>query len=226
MLKLKTKRFDRRNNTPILSNNEIDEFAHAVLADYKPELIKEPGMIRFEHFLEVYLGANLFYEDIYHEDPQKPIFGATAFQDTVLKVFDKEKLGVKHINVPAHSVIIDNYVMQEGKEGLATFTGLHEGGHILLHSQVCAEDRGNEWQEYQADYFAAAIAMPNATFRPFASRLLREHGIRRGRIYLGADEDLDILAKDILPDFIKEVYGVSRQAAFIKLRKTGFIAYE
>jgi hypothetical protein len=31
------------------------------------------------------------------------------------------------------------------------------------------------------------------------------------------------LAKEILPDIISETYGVSRTAAYVKLRKTGFV---
>jgi len=99
-------------------------------------------------------------------------------------------------------VIIDNSVMQPGKEGLALFTGLHEGGHIMLHSSVYVSGCANqlslfedalsplvschrdeienfagamsrkrspaEWREHHADYFAAALAMPHATFKPSA----------------------------------------------------------
>ena len=135
MITLKVRRVDHKNNnTPILFDREIDDFAHEVLADYKPGLLRKPSAIRFEHFLESYLGATLLYEDIYHDDPERPIFGATAFRDSTLKVFDRENKCVKKIGVSANTVIIDNFVMQRGKEGLATFTGLHEGGHILIHS--------------------------------------------------------------------------------------------
>jgi len=249
LIRLKAKRVDHKGgNTPVLTNREIDEFAHAVLSYYKPELLEEPGKIRFEHFLEFYLGVNIFYEDIYHEDPERPIFGATAFQNGTLKVFDKDEQGVKIVNIPANSVVIDNYVMQEGKEGLATFTGLHEAGHLLMHWEVYggAAEPGDrviccyresiesfyvkatkrttlEWREYQADYFAAAIAMPNATFKPFVHKFLREHGVRKGAIILGRDEDLDILAEVILPEGIGSVYGVSKRAASVKLRKLGFV---
>jgi hypothetical protein len=254
---MRINRIDRRSrNTPIISDKEIDEFARAVLEDYKPMLLREPGAIKFEHFLETYLGATILYKDIYHDDPERPIFGATAFRDSKLKVFDRESSRIKKLPVSANTVIIDNYVMQPGKEGLAAFTGLHEGGHILIHAgvfvpecdgQMTASDeefssmvychRGSvegfgrkrakrtakEWLEHHADYFAAAIAMPNATFRPFVNRLLREHGFRKAFITIGRDTDLDILAQDIMPDCISEVYGVSRQAAYIKLKKAGFV---
>jgi len=53
MIEMKIMRVDRNNdNTPILSNKEIDEFAYAVLEDYDPDLLCEPGMIDYEHFIE------------------------------------------------------------------------------------------------------------------------------------------------------------------------------
>jgi len=136
MIKLKAWRFDRRTGTPVLYDREIDEFAQAVLADYRPELLRKPGKISFEHFLESYLGVTVLYEDIYNDDPDKPIFGATAFRDGALKVFDRENACVSKMPVLKNTVILDNFVMQADKEGLALFTGLHEGGHILIHGSV------------------------------------------------------------------------------------------
>jgi Zn-dependent peptidase ImmA (M78 family) len=80
-----------------------------------------------------------------------------------------------------------------------------------------------EWREHHADYFAAALAMPNATFKPLVHQLLREHDVWKGKIVLGMDEDMDELAKYILPEHISEIYGVSRRAAYVKLCKTGFV---
>jgi len=61
------------------------------------------------------------------------------------------------------------------------------------------------------------------TFRKFVNKLLRECGYYKGAIRLGRDADLDILANDIVPDAISDVYGVSKRAARIKLRKSGFV---
>ena len=37
------------------------------------------------------------------------------------------------------------------------------------------------------------------------------------------NEDLDILGKDLLPEYISEVYGVSKRAAYNKLKTSNFI---
>ena len=246
MIEFKAKRVDK-SGTPILSDVEIDAFAHAVLEDYRPELLEEPGRINFEHFLESYLEVAVEFHDIYHDDPARPVLAATAFQDERLRIFDRENACVSSIAVAAWTVVIDNSVMQPGKEGLALFSGLHEGGHIMLHSRVyingCADQlsffedalspivschRDNienfgtamtrrrspqEWREHHADYFAAALAMPLATFKPVVNRFLREHDVWKGKIVLGVDEDTDELARYILPEHISSLYGVSRRAA-------------
>ena len=248
MLKMKIRRVDHSNdNTPILSNREIEEFAHAVLADYKPKLLREPAAVSFQHFLESYLGVTLIFRDIFNSDPEKQILAMTVFRDGTVKLFDRENNRISNSIMRANTVIIDNSVMQPGKEGLALFTGLHEGGHILMHpkvygpfraGQVCCRREtvesvrsgGNsqwsseQWLEHQANYFAAALAMPNATFIPFVNQLMREHNLWKGYIITGRDDDLDIFAKDILPERISEVYGVSKRAAYIKLKKVGFVS--
>ena len=41
MIKFRPNRVDRKNNnTPILSDSEIDDLAEMLLADYKPRLLK------------------------------------------------------------------------------------------------------------------------------------------------------------------------------------------
>ena len=135
MIEFRWSKVDKKDNTPILKDAEIDELAETLLADYKPQLLKEPTPINHLHFLESYLGANIEFMDIYYED--KPIWGATAFNDDEhLPVFDREnrRAGVRKLR--NRTIVIDNYVMQEGKEGLGLFTGLHEGGHLWLHPGV------------------------------------------------------------------------------------------
>jgi len=262
MIPLQLRRFDRENNyQPILSNREIDDYAHALLEDYKPKLLREPGRINYQHFLESYLGMQILFYDIYTDDPNKPILALTAFKEGRVKVFDRDNECVKKIVVPARSVIMDNSVMDDRKEYLALFTGMHESGHIVMQWHVytgetfdgepfdpdydwdsdiepivyCRRNSienksmarknptAEEWREHHADYFAAAITMPNKTFKPFVTRLLREHSYYRSTITLGRDEDFDILALDLLPDAISEIYGVSKRAAQIKLKTSGFV---
>jgi len=260
MIRFKPLRVDRyHHNTPILSDREIDEFAHAVLKDYRPELLLKPGKIDYLHFLENYLGMRIECLDIYNENPKRPVLAMTSFNEDMFYVFDKENNTIKPVTVPANTVVLDNILFKPGKEKIALFTGMHEGGHKIFHwhifkhlhefeesgyesdeeitsSLVCCrreyiENFGSskqirkaaEWREHHADYFASAATMPNATFRPYVNGLLRANGYYKGMITLGRDGYLDILADDIIPEAISDVYGVSKRAARIKLRKTGFV---
>ena len=251
MIKLHCTRFDVKG-VPVLSDSDIEKFAYYVLQDYKPGLLREPGKINYAHFIESYIGANLDYQDIYNEDPDKPIFGMAVFNEGEIKVFDRERQCVKNIWVDGRTIVLDNFVMREGKEGLARFTGLHESGHLLLHAGdyagieffeydesvpfIACRSEGIEglptrkirrspadWKERQANYFAACVAMPISTFIPFVRQVLRSQGVWRSVLSIGLDDDTDYLARDLLPETIAENYGVSKTAAYIKLLKCGIV---
>lgn len=260
MIEFEWSKVDKKNNnTPILKDAEIDDLAEILLKDYKPQLLKEPAPINHLHFLESYLGANIEFMDIYYEE--KPIWGATSFNDDErLKVFDRENRRTGYRKLKRRTIVIDNYVMKDGKEGLGLFTGLHEGGHLWLHPDVFTEPDNSgqlsffkdekprirqvlccrynnienfgrkktiktaeDWREHHADYFASAIAMPKSTFIPLAKEILKSAGITQGRIVTGTDWQHDWFAEVEFPRLISEAYGVSKQAASIKLRKFGFI---
>lgn len=125
-----------RDNTPIVKDTDIQEYAETLIADYKPKLLKEPGKINALHFVESYLGAIVDYQDIYYPEDQPAIAGATVFNDDRIYVFDRENQRIKPIDVAANTILIDNSTMAEGKEGFAAFTVLHEGGHFCIHPAV------------------------------------------------------------------------------------------
>ena len=59
----------------------IRDRAETLLADYKPQLLKEPGQVDGLHFLEFYLGATVRFMDVYYDEDEEPIWGATSFND-------------------------------------------------------------------------------------------------------------------------------------------------
>lgn len=137
MIAFRWSRVDKKNhNTPVIKDAEIDELAEMLLRDYKPQLLKEPGKIKYEHFLESYLGANLEYKYIYYQEDEERILGVTAFNREKLPIFDRENLCLDEIMLDINSVVLDFYVTEEGREGLELFTGLHEGGHLWMHPGV------------------------------------------------------------------------------------------
>lgn len=248
----------KNDGTPIVTDQAVQEYAEAVLEDYKPKLLREPGRINAIHFLESYLGATVDYQDIYYDENTSPIAGATVFNDDKVLIFDRENMCVRPIDVSAGTILIDNSTMQDGKEGFSKFTHLHEGGHFLMHpavyrrvenqlsffdfgqdspgSHVAACKRssicGNsgekrprlvteeDFREHQANTFAAAIAMPRKTFIPCAQAMIRRAGFPEG-IWVEDDVmDWDSeLGLSCLVDRLAEIYGVSRSAAKVQLKR-------
>lgn len=125
-----------KDMTPIVKDTNIQDYAETLLRDYKPKLLKEPGKVNPTHFVESYLGAVVDYQDIYYPENTPAIAGATVFNDDRILVFDREAQRIKTIDVSANTVLIDNSTMDDGKEGFAAFTILHEGGHLCLHPAV------------------------------------------------------------------------------------------
>lgn len=136
MIEFRCRNYHKQDRTPIVSDLDIMDYTETVIADYKQSLLKEPGAINPEHFLESYLGAALDYQDIYYEEDANAIAGATVFNDEKVLVFDRDNMCVRAIDVEANTIIIDNSTMEEGKEGYSLFTHLHEGGHLCIHPCV------------------------------------------------------------------------------------------
>jgi hypothetical protein len=260
MIQFRWPKVSNRDGTPILKDSEIDELTEMLICDYNPKLLKEPGRVDWCHFLEYYLGATLDVQDIYYEEGERPILGATAFNTEVLRVFDRENLCTRKIKVKRRTVILDRSITLQGKESLALSTGLHEAGHLWLHSGVYSQMDGQmsfmkdsssvvccriggielsgtkkrletplEWREHQAGYFAAAFAMPKKTLVPFAKDLIKRTGYfddDQDSVVLGKNCILDWVGRRVLPGQIAEQYGVSRQAAIIRLQKCGILVTE
>lgn len=125
-----------KTHTPIVRNTDIWEYAEALVGDYKPALLKEPSEINVVHFLESYLGATIEYQDIFYNKGESPIAGATVFNDDVIRVFDREGMCTRTIEVSAGTIIIDNATVEKGNKGYEAFTCLHEGGHFSMHTEV------------------------------------------------------------------------------------------
>lgn len=123
-----------KDQTPIVKDLYIQDYAEALLADYRPELLKTPGKVDAFHFLENYLGVTVEFQDIFYPEGKVPVAGATIFNDEAIMVFDCSGMKVSSIDIPAGTVLIDNATMKS--ESFALFTALHEGGHYCMHQGV------------------------------------------------------------------------------------------
>jgi hypothetical protein len=140
LIEFHCKKHHKSDGTPVVTDLELQDYGEALLGEYKPRLLREPGKINPYHFVESYLGASLDYQDIYYREDEGPIAGATVFNDDHILVFDRDARCVRPIEVSAGTILIDNSVMKDGREAYATFTVLHEGSHYCVHPCVYRRD--------------------------------------------------------------------------------------
>ena len=75
-----------KDRTPIVKDLYIQDYAEALLADYRPELLTTPGKVDAFHFLENYLGVTVEFQDIFYPEGKVPVAGATIFNDEAIMV--------------------------------------------------------------------------------------------------------------------------------------------
>ena len=114
----------------------IAAYAGRLISDYNPDYLRRPWELDPLRFTEHYLKANLQFVDLYYEDNEEQIAGATVFQKEKVRIFDRENLCTRMETFEGGTILIDNETMEEGHEAFARFTILHEDGHFCLHPSV------------------------------------------------------------------------------------------
>lgn len=238
-----------KNKVPYISDAEIDAYAEAVVGDYNSKMLKEVTPIDYMHFLESYLRLDFRFADIYFGSGDDPVLGATAFNNgDKLKIFDKDNERTDKVTLQRGSVVLDNSLTQDSMERRQLFTGLHEGGHWLMHQRYYSENREQcsffeptyavaccrtsdiepkgkrelitdaDFLEHQANVFASAIAMPKAIVLKVAPAVLSEIGLTGSRLYLRKDDD-SIFAQSEVVFHFSNLFNLSKQATKIRLEK-------
>ena len=147
-------------NVPWLSKETISRKATELIAGFQALAkyeVKPP--IPVEDIIERYLGLRLIYDDL-------------------TRVFGREVLGA--VYVEAKTICINERLFESSSEGRLVFTIAHEVGHWVLHRQyateqstagakkpsiVCKPGNAKEPIEWQADYFASCLLMPEKEIR-------------------------------------------------------------
>jgi len=141
---------------PWIPKERIEHSALGIIADYQDMIghtISPP--IPVEDIIERYLEVNLSFEDLEEKLGMEDVLGAT---------FIKLRL-----------ICINEKLLENKSEGRLIFTCAHEIGHWVLHRQfinvagrsdpqkngiVCRIKNSRHPIEWQADYFAACLLMP------------------------------------------------------------------
>jgi len=235
---------------PYITYDALDEYAETVVADFAPELLRTPGILNVEKFLEYYLGLSIRYCQINYD---RKILGMTAFNDGLVQVINEETGLPESIYVTKGTVIFDTSLALKRSKPRLSFTGMHEGTHWMIHPRAFAEDNpfglvgahehrylaakeGNadysrsmqertdiELMERQADFLSSAMLIPRSTLRIVCLEYFRFYGEKPHRIVKGAGNPMDDCFAAQLPEYVAGIFGVSKGAAQIRLEKLGEI---
>ena len=132
------------------ATNLIENFQALAKYDVKPP-------IPVEDIIEQYLGLRLIYDDLH-------------------KVFGRDVLGA--VYVESKTICINERLFESSSEGRLVFTIAHEVGHWVLHRQhiealekdgprqvIVSKRNSKDTIEWQADYFASCMLMPEKEIR-------------------------------------------------------------
>ena len=141
---------------PWMSKETISESALRVISAYEEmvgDSVKPP--IPVEDMIERCLGVNLSFEDLEEKLGMEDVLGATY--------------------VKSWLICINSRLLEDRSEGRLVFTCAHEAGHWVLHRPfidsamrsgqggdtiICRSKNSKQPIEWQADYFAACLLMP------------------------------------------------------------------
>lgn len=207
--------------------------------DFQPEVLTNPHPVDIERFVECYLGMTTDYQYLSHNGIY---LGMTVFNDTnKVPIYVPAKKEADYISATAQTVIIDNQLLVPGQEHRYRFTLGHEGAHSILHTEYfrynpnqytlfdtappmiqCRVDNtqygrksptvwnDRDRMEYQANRLSSAILMPRCTLATLMEAF-KNHG----------NHDTQVMA--LMGYAVASKFGVSREAAVIRLKELGYI---
>lgn len=226
---------------PYMPEDSLEQTAKEILEEYYPEALhvprynEDPVWVDPSKLAER-LGLTVVRTQI-KEDCS--VFGQIYFEPAVAEVYDAENEKATELQVQAGTILVDPNVFFLRNLGAFNNTVVHECVHWIKHkkafslarlynskvSNISCEVVGGaetafggqatEFMEMQANQLAPRIQMPAAPFRARANEL-----IRRALLETGAPHTIDIMEGVI--DQLAVDFGVSRQAAKIRLVEIGF----
>lgn len=229
----------KKNGVPVVSKKELDNIGERFVRDYQPDVLKTPGPVDIDGFVEHYLGMTPDYQYLSHNGIY---LGMTVFNDTnKVPVYDPVAKRAEYISARARTVIIDNRLLEENQQHRYRFTLGHEGSHDILHSGYfaynpdqlsmfdypltpmiqCRMDSPtsrkpdpNLWtdadrMEWQANRLSSAILMPTTAVRIVATRY--------PQCRTSLQDSFSLIQE------VAEVFDVSAEAATYRLKDLGYI---
>lgn len=231
---------------PVISSTKLEQFAEELIGDYRPELLKSPQPTNIEQLVECYLRANLEVRPI---TMTNAILGVAVFNEGCVPVYDRMKGMLVPLNVPDHTILIEEGIYNQREPGRFNFTLAHEASHLICHDGVSVSNgvqcrqlpEGSiimcrpegeryprhgqktpvDWMEWQADYFGAALLMPRNTVQMAIEQILWDAGCLGGACGMREVNRSPQLFAHIAERLLW-LYRVSRTAASIRMENLGY----
>ena len=212
---------------PWLAKDEIAWKAFSLLTDYEAMVgVEVSPPIPVEDIIERTLGLNLSFEDL----------------DGILDV--NNVMGALYVD--SRRVCVNEKLLEDKNEGRLIFTFAHEAGHWVLHRHlvdrprrsdksagaiVCRAKNARKPVEWQADYFAACLLMPddavkNALYSACGTEALVLTNVRSS--FGGTAQCVDPCVENwhLIADVVREAgdfTNVSSQAMIIRMEELGLL---
>lgn len=237
----------KENGMYILSRDDIDCIATAILKKYYPQNLESPLPLNTIELLEEHLGLTIKRK--YIGTLRSGILGLIVMNDDVEIPSYDDMYRPTVLQETYGTVLISQHLIGRDNIPRRRYTEAHEGAHFILHSdyynqaKTTIAKRSNnhldyiacrqveiykgppkgdaEWMEWQADSLAASLLMPKDVFYKFAKNVIRENGVSRGYLinspYANQRQAFEIITK------IAEQFNVSYRAAQIRMLHLGLI---
>lgn len=237
----------KSNGMYILRGEDFEDIATAILRQHMPYVLEWPRAVDIDHLAQECFYLDIQYQHICYDGS---VLGMIAFDDVNVPVLDRMYQPTKCTLPAGTMVIDYSLIGRENQPRerftKAHETG-HWVCHRSYHSPdnqqfelrtaktnsyiACRTDNiersrynrdknESDWEEWQADRFAAAILMPKSTFTDYVKTAIRNAGVRRGLLVEG-EELYKMYA--VIED-VAEKFCVSKRAAKIRMDQLGLIA--
>lgn len=224
---------------PIISGEELDRLGERLVADFSPKMVFTPGEIDIDRFVTGYLGMK---QDFCYLSHCGVFLGMTVFRDSnCIPAYFPERNQADYISAKAGTVILDTSLLEEGQEHRYRFTTGHEGSHKILHTAYFLNDivTGNPYAKdvdafvrcradhYQFNIFSPALRWTDAkrvewqANRLSSAILMPKNMVRMLMASMPNRGESDW--PQMVSRRVSEVFNVSLEAAFYRLKDLGFL---
>ena len=152
----------------------LETIARKALTDYNPSYLNsKPQATPIEKIIEDVYGLSIEYKYLTNDARE---LGRMIYDDGITTYFNKDIDDYKLLRVKAKTILIEGSLLEdENCYGRLRFTLAHELAHWLIHKKIFSgtgeaaalynindNDDATEWQ---ANYLATAILMPNGQIK-------------------------------------------------------------